>query len=91
MFLILKDIWNWLTNQAFNQLIALVLISLVCFAVLLKYPIEFERTNYKVKQNITVTETTTYLMQSEISEKGAKLMLQTKSYIVEVRKEDGAS
>lgn len=86
--LLIKDLWNWLTNQALNQLIAVVLICLVCFLLLLKYPIEFERTSYETKQNISITKTTKYIAHTFMSGKGAKLKLCTYTAYVEVRKEN---
>lgn len=88
MFSLLKDIWHWATNQALQQLLILVIAAILCFLVLLKYPIEFERTNYEIKQNIQITETTKYIINSTFTDGEAKVKLETHSYYVEVRKEN---
>lgn len=86
MLHLIKDIWSWLTNQALSQLLILLFVALLLLCINVKYPIEFERTSFKVKQNVDITETTKYIIQSSFSEKGAKLKLCTQSYIVEVNK-----
>lgn len=88
MISLIKDGWNWLTTQALHQLLALFLACLIAFAVLLKYPVQFERTTYEHRQNIEVTKTSTYMLNSTISkEKGAKLKLCTQNYYIEVKNE----
>ena len=88
MIIFIKDVWNWITTQAFHQILVALLICLACFALLLKYPIEFERTSYETKQNISITKTTKYVANTSMSGKGAKLKLCTYTAYVEVRKEN---
>ena len=88
MLSLIKDTWSWVTGQALNQVLILLILSVVLFGFLLKYPVEFERTSYKVRQNIQVTETTKYIVNSTISEKGAKLKLCTQTYYVEVNNKE---
>ena len=89
MISLIKDGWNWLTTQALHQLLALCLACVFAFLILLKYPVQFERTSYEHKQNIEVTKTTTYMLNSTVSsEKGAKLKLCTQTYYVEVSKSE---
>jgi hypothetical protein len=85
-FDLIRNVWNWLTQQAFNQLIALFLVAILSFLILLKYPIEFERTTYTVKDQIHVTKTAQYIVRSSMTDKGAKLQLCTQTYYVEVNK-----
>lgn len=87
MFLLIKDIWNWLTNQALHQLFVILLASLICFAILLKYPIEFERTYYENHQNIKITKVVKYIANTTMTGHGAKLKLCTSTFYVEVNNE----
>lgn len=88
MFNLLTSFWSWLTGQALHQLAVAIVALLAIFCVLLKYPIEFEWVTYQVHDNVTVTETTQYIVHTEASEDGAKLELTTKTYLVEVKKDD---
>jgi hypothetical protein len=88
MFDLVKSAYTWITQQAFHQLIALLLLSIICFIVLLKYPISFERVSYTNKDHICITKTSQYIVRSSASKDGAKLKLCTQTYFVEVRKEN---
>lgn len=85
---LLKSIWGWVNGGLVHQLITLLVLSSLFFVILLNCPIEFDRVKYISKDYIDVTESTHYILHSEMTDNGAKITLETKTYCVEVKKNE---
>ena len=85
---LIKTIWGWLTGAALHQLAVIIVLLFAAFCLLLKFPVEFDRIKYISKDFIDVTESTHYILHTELNDSGAKVQLETKTYYVEVKKSE---
>lgn len=67
-----------------TKVIALACALLITILLLGKYPIEYDRISYEVKDYVKITKTDKYIVQTELHKDGLKVRMTTKTYYVKV-------
>jgi hypothetical protein len=80
IFTALTSVWDWVRNHALQQLLAAIALLIICFLVLLYYPISIDVSHKIIKDYIETTEHAQYIVRSELTEHGAVIDFCTNTY-----------
>jgi hypothetical protein len=80
----LTSIWDWVRNHALQQLLATIALLIICFLVLLYYPISIDVSHKSVRDYIETNEHVQYIVRSELTEHGAVIDFCTNTYYGEI-------